>query len=289
MCDLSFVILTWNSASYLQRCFDSITAKCRQEQLGFEIIVVDNGSSDDSLALFNRYERDYPENFVPILLSENTGTTYSRNLGMKKARGRYLCILDSDTEFAAGRLDQVLQRLEQDEQVGIVAPRLVYADGTVQNSVKEFPAFWHKLSKLPKALLKIPVPNRDFYSDFPFIVERSVDSAISACWFFRKELVEEVGLLDEKIFYSPEDLDYCLRVRKAGRQIIYCPDLTVIHHTQQISHKKPLSKVSLSHFGGLLYYFRKHGGWLSCKGIYRQIAAQQAKAATSGQSVTGSL
>jgi len=287
MCDLSFVILTWNSESYLQRCFDSLIAKCRQEQLVFEIIVVDNGSSDDSLSLFNRYKSAYPDTFVLILLDHNTGTTYSRNLGLKKARGRYLCILDSDTEFAAGRLSQVLQRLEQDQQAGIIAPRLVYADGTVQNSVKKFPAFWHKLSKLPKALLKIPVPNRDFYNEFPFTGEHSVDSAISACWFFRKELMEEVGLLDEKIFYAPEDLDYCLRVRKAGRQIIYWPELTVTHHTQQISHKKPLSKVSLSHFGGLLYYFRKHGGWLSCKGIYRQIAKQQAKASTTGQPLVG--
>ena len=287
MCDLSFVILTWNSESYLQRCFDSLIAKCQSERLAFEIIVVDNGSSDDSLTIFNRYKRDYPDTFELILLSENTGTTYSRNLGLKQARGNCICILDSDTQFADGNLAEVLQRLAEERQVGLIAPRLQYPDGTVQNSVKRFPTFWHKLSKLPKALLKIPVPNRDFYSDFPFVAERSVDSAISACWFFRKELVEEVGLLDEKIFYSPEDLDYCLRVRKAGRQIIYCPDLTVIHHTQQISHKKPLSKVSLSHFGGLLYYFRKHGGWLSCKGIYRQIAAQQAKAAVTDRSAVG--
>lgn len=277
MCDLSFVILTWNSQRYLQKCFDSIIARCRQEQLTFEIIVVDNGSSDDSLSVFGRYKKEYPDTFVLILLSTNTGTTYSRNLGLKRAQGRYLCILDSDTEFGEGQLGQVLQRLDQKNQIGIVAPRLLYPDGTVQNSVKKFPAFWQKLSKLPKALLRIPVPNADFYRDFPFTAERSVDSAISACWFFRRELVEQVGLLDEKIFYSPEDLDYCLRVRKAGREILYCPDLTVIHHTQQISHKKPLSRVSLSHFGGLLYYFRKHGGWLSCKGIYRQIAAQQAK------------
>lgn len=275
MLDLSFIVLTWNSKNYLQRCFDSLIAQCKSERLGFEIIVVDNGSSDNSRAVFESYQHNYPDSFKLIPLNENTGTTYSRNLGLKQARGRCICILDSDTEFTDGKLSGILQRLAEDPRVGLIAPRLLYPDGTVQNSVKRFPTFLHKLSKLPKALLKIKVTNLDFYSEFPFVSERTVDSAISACWFFQRELLERVGLLDEKIFYAPEDLDYCLRVRKAGLKILYLPKFTVIHHTQQISHKKPLSKVSISHFGGLLYYFRKHGGWLSLNEIYRQINARE--------------
>jgi GT2 family glycosyltransferase len=284
MIDISFVILTWNSEKYLHRCFGSIIAKCQSEKISFEILVVDNGSNDSSVDVFGRYQNDYPQNFVFILLSENTGTTYSRNQGLKRAKGNFICILDSDTELGDGRLSHVFNLLKEDKGIGIIAPRLEYPDGTVQNSVKKFPTFWHKLSKLPKALLKIPVPNQDFYVGFPFATQRFVDSAISACWFFRRDLVETIGLLDEKIFYAPEDLDYCLRVGKAGYRILYLPKFTVIHHTQQISHKKPLSKVSISHFGGLIYYFRKHGGWFSTRSLQRRMAQAQS-CGTSGKVV----
>jgi GT2 family glycosyltransferase len=75
--------------------------------------------------------------------------------------------------------------------------------------------------------------------------------------------MEKVGYLDEKIFYSPEDIDYALRVWLAGYCVLYYPALTVLHHTQQITHKKPLSKTSISHFFGLVYYYRQHGGWIT--------------------------
>jgi hypothetical protein len=94
-----------------------------------------------------------------------------------------------------------------------------------------------------------------------------VQSAISCCWFFRRELFERLGPLDERIFYAPEDVDYCLRSWKKGRAVVYFPFLKVLHHTQQISHKKPLSKTALSHFKGLLYYLTKHGYWFSRKRI----------------------
>ncbi len=271
--DLSFVILTWNSQKYLESCFTSIIEKCGQENVSCEIIVIDNGSSDGTLAALENFRREHPEVIQVIALPHNTGTTYSRNLGLKQATGRFFCILDSDTEMGDGSLRQILTRLEQDKSLGIIAPRLLLPGEVVQNSVKRFPTFWHKLSKIPKAALKIEVPNFDFYSSFPFSEENHVDTAISACWFFRRDVMEKVGLLDEKIFYAPEDLDYCIRVWKAGFRVLYWPNFTVLHHTQQISHRKPLSKVSLSHFAGLLYYFRKHGGWLSARGLYRQIDA----------------
>jgi GT2 family glycosyltransferase len=107
----------------------------------------------------------------------------------------------------------------------------------------------------------IKTQNTDFYQEFPFKTERDVDTAISACWFIRREHWDKVGDLDEMIFYAPEDLDYSVRVWKAGFRILYYPQFTVLHHTQQITHRKPLSSSSLSHVRGLLYYYLKHGGW----------------------------
>lgn len=259
---ISFIILTWNSESYLSRCFDSIIRKCSAEGISYEVIVIDNGSQDGSCTVVEGYQKNIPDVFNLIKLESNRGTTYTRNLGLQKARGEILCILDSDTEQGEGCLTAVINRLRSDMNVGMIVPRLLLPDGTVQNSVKHFPTMLNKLMKVPRIVFGVRTKNCDFYENFPFNEERMVDTAISACWFFRKELLQKVGLLDENIFYAPEDIDYSLRVWQAGFKILYYPEFTVLHHTQQITHKKPLSKTSLSHFRGLLYYYRKHGGWI---------------------------
>jgi hypothetical protein len=198
------------------------------------------------------------------------GTTYSRNLGLKQSAGDYICIMDSDSEIISGSFTEVFKVLESGSDIGIIAPQLILEDGSIQNSVKKFPTFLHKVIKIPKAVFKVNTPNIDFYTDFPFVTLMPVDSAISACWIFRKEMLAEVGYLDEKLFYSPEDLEYCMRMHKSGKSIIYYPFLKILHHTQQISHSSPFSRIAVSHFMGLLYYYRKHGGWVSTRKIYSQ-------------------
>ncbi len=262
MKDLSFVILSWNSEKYLARCFESIINKCTSEGIYFEAIIVDNGSIDSSSEVVRAFQERYQDTFQLISLGQNWGTTYSRNLALKMVRGATVCILDSDTELGEGSLKSLLQRIEMDEHIGIIAPRLLLPDGTVQNSVKRFPTMLNKLIKIPRIIFGVGSKNNDFYENFPFLDECEVDTAISACWFFRKELLQKVGYLDEKIFYAPEDIDYSLRVWLAGFSILYFPAFTVLHHTQQITHRKPLSKTSISHLFGLIYYYRKHGGWL---------------------------
>lgn len=260
---LSFIILVWNSRPYLHGCFDSIVHKCGDYKIPFEILVVDNGSSDGSLEVIEEYQGRYGSDTIRLIsLPFNHGTTRSRNLAIRQALGSYLCVLDSDTELGEGNLATLLERLDQDQGIGIIAPRLLLPDGTVQNSVKRFPTMLDKLLKIPKILFGIEVANSDYYGNFPFARERKVETAISACWFFRRDVLDRVGHLDENIFYSPEDLDYSVRVWKNGLSILYYPEFSVHHYTQQISHKNPFSKVSLSHFRGLVYYYKKHGGWI---------------------------
>jgi len=259
--ELSFIILTWNSERYIKKCITSISSKCKAEDINYEIIIIDNGSSDATRLNIHEMKPKKYCNLHLVELPENMGTTYPRNIGLKKATGKYVCILDSDTEFGDGSIRDAFIILSNDKSIGILAPKLILPNGRTQHSVKKFPTFLQKIKKIPKALFKIKVQDTDFYPNFPFLQESIVDSAISACWFFKRSLIKEVGYLDEKIFYAPEDLDYCIRVRKALKNILYYPKITIMHHTQQISHRFPLSKVSLSHFWGLLYYFRKHGGW----------------------------
>ena len=252
---ISFVILTWNSENTIGDCLISISDKCIREGLEYEIFVVDNGSCDRTVEIIRGRFSTLPVDL--IRLNSNKGTTFSRNIALKKCRGDIICILDSDTVFKDGRIKEIISLLD-DSSIGIVAPRLVLPDGNIQHSVKKFPSVFSKFLRLIGILFKIKIKNYDFYHGFPFSSKKEVDTAISACWFFRRGLRMEVGLLDERIYYSPGDVDYCLRVRKRGKKIIYFPFLTVLHHTQQITHQRPVSRIALSHLWGLTYYFFKH-------------------------------
>jgi hypothetical protein len=249
---ISFIILTWNSERYIEECISYAIEKCEEEKINYEILVVDNGSSDSTKDILKRYK-----NKVNVIwLGKNYGTTYSRNLAIKKARGNVICFLDSDAVLKKGSLKSLYQKLISTNDIGIIAPKLVLPDGSIQKSVKKFPALWHKAIKIKKIYFGKDPKKSEYYKNIPND-EVTVDHAISACWFFRKELTEFVGFLDERIFYSPEDIDYCLRVWKKGGKILYYPFFEVLHYTQQISHKKR-TKFFLLHCLGLLYYFKKH-------------------------------
>lgn len=277
---LSFVILTWNSSTYLERCLDSIRKVMGEEGISFQIIVVDNGSNDGTRDLLRLLEPGFAGCLEFILQPENGGTTRPRNLGVERARGDLLCILDSDTELLPGGWAEALALLRSNERMGLLTPRLLYPSGDVQHSVKRVPALWHKLIKIPRILLRLPIPNADYYPEFPFAEPMWVDTAISACWLLRREVWEEIGGLDEKIFYSPEDIDFCVRLRKSGLGILYFPQTQLIHHTQQITHRKPFSKTSRSHLLGLLYFYRKHGCWFGQPSCLAQMDADSRKGAT---------
>ncbi len=288
MADLTFITLTWNSQAYVRGCLDSILVRCAADGLRPEVLVVDNGSGDRSVDIVNEFGRNYPDAVKLVALGRNRGTTVPRNLALKQARSPYLCILDSDTEFVSGSIRPVLDSLTRNPRLAIVAPRLVLPDGSTQHSVKRFPTFVDKLRKVPGILLGRTVARPDFYPSFPFTTSTRVDTAISACWFFRADLLSAVGLLDEGIFYAPEDVEFSARIWEAGLDIVYDPSLTLLHHTQQISHRRPFSRVSLSHVKGLLRHHRKHGGWFkrpadvdlphpSSSGVRRRPAASSAR------------
>ena len=193
-----------------------------------------------------------------IRLPENLGTTKPRNMAFSRCTGNVICVLDSDAVFLDGSIKDIAAELFRDDSIGIIAPKLLFSDGTVQESVRKFPSMFGKFSKIPGIVFKLKFKELAGYNDFPFTQITEVDYAISACWFFRHKLLDEIGYLDEKIFYSPEDIDYGLRVWEKGEKTIYYPDFTVLHYVQRLTHKKFFSRIAFSHLFGLIYYFLKH-------------------------------
>ncbi len=252
--DISFIILTWNSEIYIRKCMDSLHLALEQTELQYHIYITDNGSTDSTPDILNALKKDSPALITLFMLDRNTGTTYSRNLGLKKADSRYVCIMDSDVEVSAGNIEALIAVLEKDNAAGLAVPKIVYPDGRLQKSTDRFPTIGRKIYRY---LFLKHIESREalqFIDNKPV----EVDYAISALWLLKQKTIRDVGLLDEKIFYAPEDVDYCLRIWQHNYKIIYDNSVFVVHHTQEISRGFKLNRAFYNHIKGLVYFFCKH-------------------------------
>ncbi|RMH38122.1 MAG: glycosyltransferase [Deltaproteobacteria bacterium] len=268
---ISVVTLTWNSARFVDPLLDTLLADARASDVPIEVIAVDNGSTDDTVERLARHRDRHPEvQLVP--LSRNHGTTVSRNIGIRMARGDYVLVLDSDTEIPPGTLRGLVDapaRIPDPDRVGIICPRLVYPDGGFQESARRFPTV---LTKVYRLLDIERLRARNESIDAVLAGETTpVDYAISACWLVPRTTFDRVGLLDETIFYSPEDVEFCARCWRAGLAVWYYPAVQVVHNCQRITNKRPLSRMGLSHAKGLVrYWWRYRAFWSPPRGIHRE-------------------
>jgi len=250
--DLSIVIITWNAAGLLDRCLKSIIVE-NPPSSTYEVIVVDNGSIDHTVDVTRQYT-----NITLIRNEKNRGVAPARNQGLAKARGRYLMILDVDTIVGPGALDRLVAFLDANPRVGLVGSRLVYRDGSLQYSCRRYPTLLSKVARRLPVSMSEKLLRREYFLDRDHTSCFPVDYVIGACQVFRREAYEQVGPLDEKIFYGPEDVDYCLRMWKAGWQVYYVGDASIVHDEQRITKRKLFSKITWRHAKALFYFFRKH-------------------------------
>ena len=254
---VAFVVLSWNSQHYISNCLDAVLCCNSITPL---VLVVDNGSTDETSAILQQYEADHSE-IICTFLPENFGTTISRNLALKNlpSDANYVCILDSDTVINDQALATMIQKLEQNPDIGIVGPTMMNSAGATQLSGRNLPSLGIKLRKaaplkgLQDEGAQMEVPNTPVVQDM-----QDVPYLLSACWLMPVSTIDTVGFLDENIFYAPEDVDYCLRVWQAGLRVVRCWNAQIIHEYQRLSHKKLFSKTNKEHLKGLVYYFKKH-------------------------------
>ena len=143
--DISFVLLTWNSEKYISKCLNSLFADMNKTQFSYEVFIVDNGSKDSTIQIVKSFKDKYPKHIFPIYLERNTGTTYSRNLALKKVKGEFIIIMDSDVEVCKGTIGQLIKTLAENEEAGLVAPKLVYPNYALQKSTDVFPTIFTKI------------------------------------------------------------------------------------------------------------------------------------------------
>lgn len=267
---IAFVILTWNSASYIEACLHSVLSLSADN---LHIYIADNGSSDDTCRILKSFEESEPDRISVTCFPKNDGTTVPRNRLIRQIPGdtKFICVLDSDTVINQSAAEALIAALSGRPSAMLAAPRMWKPGNEEQLSCKHFPTVTGKLMKgIPIKSIQRRGLKRESYPFFPdpntegsppVSADKniySVDYAISACWMLKNEVLEKVGLLDEHYFYAPEDVDYCAMIWEKGCEVIFVSGASIYHNTQRISHKKLISKANKVHIQGLFYYFRKH-------------------------------
>ncbi|MBA7607178.1 hypothetical protein ES703_14336 [subsurface metagenome] len=256
---LSIVIVSWNVREDLVRCIRSIEEN--QPRAEFEIIVVDNASSDGTV---DSIKRNFPDVTI-IANKENRGFAAANNQGIKKARGQYLFFLNPDTIVHPLSLDVLMNFMDGNSDAGACGPKLLNDDGTTQPSTRRFPTFRGALyrhtafrflrifrSEYEKLLMK----------DFDYDREMDVDEVTGAALMMRRSVIDRVGSMDESFFMYYEEVDLCYRIKQTGWRTVFVPEAVVTHlggrSASQISVMNHILMLT-----SLLTFFRKHRGKLT--------------------------
>ena len=231
MKDLAIIIVNFNNKKLLKECLGSIYKGTHK--ISFEIIVSDNGSTDGSQELL---KNNFPE--VKLIDNqENLGFAKANNLGLKIAEGRYSILLNNDTIIKESPLDHLVEFMDNTPEAGACGPKLLNTNGTIQHQGGLFgKKFWQ--------------------STTPTIV----DFVIGAALLVRKEVIDQVGLMDENLFFYNDDLDWCMSIRKVGWKIYFVPAAEIIHYGGYSSKRTFNAKLFIEGFRGGLYFCRKHYG-----------------------------
>ncbi len=259
--DLSIVIVNWNTRDLLAGCLQSLHDTVRQAR--FEVWVVDNGSEDGSVALVR--ER-FPQANI-IANAENVGFVRANNQALPRCRGRYVLLLNSDTQALPDSIDKTVRFMDQHPRAGLLGVQLLNADRTFQASYTPFPTLWREfliLSGLGRWLVRPTFPSCGPQAGRN---ARRIRGYMEGAYLLaRREAVAQVGGLDEHIFMYAEDVDWCYRFDRAGWQVWYLPDAPIVHLGGQSTRKRQ-GRMEAELYRGRVYLFYKHYGPLAAWGL----------------------
>ncbi len=252
--DISVCIVSWNVADDLRACLESLRAQ--RTPPAFEVIVADNASRDESVTMVRE---QFPE--VRLIVNDaNLGFARATNQTLRAARGRYLLMLNPDTVLEADALARLVECGDAHPQAGIIAPRLVYPDGSLQYSARRFPTIAAAVFRntfLGRLFPNAAASARYVMADWAHDEEREVDWVSGACLMIRREAYEQVGELDEGFVWGSEDVDYCYRTHQAGWSVVFTPATTVVHAVGRSTDQAVVPTIVRTH-RGMYRLYRKH-------------------------------
>jgi GT2 family glycosyltransferase len=253
--DISIIIVNYNAKELLKRCLASIFHF--QKALDFEVMVIDNHSDDGSTKML---KSEYAQ--VKLLQNQsNLGFAAACNQGIGLSRGRYILLLNPDTEFTSGGITKMVEFLAAHDKVGICGPQMIDHQGEVLFSCRSFPSFLTAISSsqsvLNRFFPKNPLSKKYLLKDMDRSQEREVDWVSGSSLLAKREVFEKIGLLDEIFFMYVEDVDLCYRAKKSGFLIFYFPQVTVVHQVGASTRKRKPS-MQVEHHKSMYHFYRKH-------------------------------
>ena len=247
---LSVVVVTWNSAADIEACIDSINFGSE-----FEVIVVDNASTDATRDKLSRYHH-----LRLVANNSNCGYAHANNQGIKLATGEYVLLLNPDTRIELGALDTLARYLDEHPEASAVAPRLISPDGTTQYSIRSLPTASMLLWELI-GLSRLFPNSRRFgrwkmkYFDYDRTGE--VEQPMASCLVVRKTVLDQLGGMDEQFPMLYNDVDLSKRMSDAGWKTVYVADARVVHR-HGASTKQARAKMIPESHRSAFRYLRKH-------------------------------
>jgi len=271
--DVSIAILSWNAKGYLRRCLASLyrpqepdvlkawekagrpLRSFPAEDVSWEVIVVDQQSLDGSPEMV---EAEFPEARL-VRQAPNLGFAGGNNVAYRHATGRYFLLLNSDTVVAPGWLTELIRYADAHPRAGLIGPKLLNPDGTLQYSCRRFPTlaagiFRHTpLERFePKGRFTGDYLMREWDHESP----REVDWLSGACLLARREMIDQIGGLDDGYFMYFEDVDWSYRAHEAGWEVHYTPAPAVLHEVGRSSDRRPKRMIVMHHQSAYRFFSR---------------------------------
>lgn len=254
--EISLIVVGMNHLKYLKVLFSSIHGVGRPK-CSFEVIYVDNCSKDGSVEFLNEF---YPDTKI-IVNTTPLGFASNNNLGARIAKGKYYAIINPDVILLEGSIDNLYSHLKDNQHIGILVPKLLNSDLSIQYSVRKF-------INLKILFLRVLTKGDDNYNNkviddyllknFDTEKVQSVDWALGAAMIIESTWFWSLGGFDDKYFLYLEDEDLCLASWKKGKPVVYYPESQMIHDHQRSSNKSLLNKNKLLHIKSMFRFFLKH-------------------------------
>ncbi|WP_026884421.1 glycosyltransferase family 2 protein [Clostridium akagii] len=256
--NLSIIIVNWNAKDLLKDCLYSVYENTKE--LNYEIIIVDNNSSDGSCEMLKE-KFLHKSNFTLIENKDNKGFASANNQAIKIAKGTAVLLLNADTLINENVICKTYECLMGDKKLGVVGCKVLNLDGTLQLACRRMAprpkdAFFKlfgisRLFKNNKNLTRYNLTNapEDEFLD--------VDSVSGCFLMIKREVIDKIGPLDETFFMYGEEMDWCMRTKKQGYIVRYCPVGTIIHYKGQ-SSKKLGTKATYEFYRAMIIFYNKY-------------------------------
>ena len=253
---VSIVIVNFNAGDLICNCIASIIKETTESD--YEIIVVDNDSSDDSV---DKIKQQFPSvNLIETGI--NAGFSAGNNVGFDVATGDYVLVLNPDTEIINAAIDHTLTYMEQNPEVGVLGCKILSEDKAHQSSVLRFPSLLGVFVNIfiPYSLmLKVKCLDQLHYDKININSGQDVEVIVGCFMLVPRSIIQEVGGMDEDFFMFCEEVEWCWRISKTGKKIRYVPEQTVMHYEGGCSSALSFRKSLLMTKGTLMFFQKTRG------------------------------